>query len=249
MSPVATRARRVGSVLRNVRRFTRLGGSANGSVANVIDLVLPCLDEAIAIPWVLGRLPSGVRAIVVDNGSSDNSVQIARTLGATVVACPQRGYGAACHAGLLASTAEYVAFCDCDGSLDPTVVLDFVALVAAGTADLVIGRRRSVSRSAWPVHARIANAVLSWWLRRRAGVDVHDIGPIRAARRSSLLELGQTDRRSGYPLETLVLAGKADWRIAERDVQYRARSGKSKVTGTVRGTLRAIADMSAVLAR
>lgn len=215
----------------------------------MIDLVLPCLDEARAIPWILGRLPNGVRAIIVDNGSSDDSVELARALGATVVYCAQRGYGAACHAGLLASTAEFVAFCDCDGSLDPIGVLDFVALVANGTADLVIGRRRPVSRSAWPLHARIANAALSWWLRRRVGVQVHDIGPIRAARRSRLLELDQTDRRSGYPLETLCLAGKADWRIAERDVEYRARAGKSKVTGTVRGTLRAVQDMSAVLAR
>lgn len=215
----------------------------------MIDLVLPCLDEASAIPRVLERVPHDVRAIIVDNGSSDGSVRLARRLGATVVECPQRGYGAACHAGLVASTAEYVAFCDCDGSLDPGAVTGFVALIAGGTADLVIGRRRPTARSAWPVHARTANAVLSWSLRRRVGVYVHDIGPIRAARRSALLELGQTDRRSGYPLETLVLAGKADWRVVERDVDYQPRVGKSKVTGTVGGTLRAIKDMSAVLAR
>ncbi|HEX2901906.1 MAG TPA: glycosyltransferase family 2 protein [Jatrophihabitans sp.] len=212
-------------------------------------MILPCLDEAEALPWVLGRIPAGVRAIVVDNGSADGSPQLAAELGATVVSCDRRGYGAACHAGLEAATAELVAFCDCDSSIDPAPVLDFAAPVLADQADLVIGRRRPRGRGAWPAHARIANAVLAHRIRRSTGIQLHDIGPLRVGRRSQLLGLGQLDRRSGYPLETVLLAAKAGLRIVEADVDYHARAGRSKVTGTVRGTAQAIRDMSAVLAR
>jgi hypothetical protein len=117
------------------------------------------------------------------------------------------------------------------------------------TADLVVGRRRPHGRGAWPVHARVANAVLAQRIRRSTGAPLHDIGPLRVARRVDLLGLEQLDRRSGYPLETVLLAAKAGWRIVETDIDYHARSGRSKVTGTVRGTAQAIRDMSAVLAR
>jgi glycosyltransferase involved in cell wall biosynthesis len=215
----------------------------------VIDLILPCLDEAAALPWVLGRIPAGVRALVVDNGSTDGSPELAASLGATTIECPRRGYGAACHAGLEAATAQFVAFCDCDGSIDPAVLLEFAAPLTSGAADLVVGRRQPESFGAWPVHARLANAALAWRVRRNTGVGLHDIGPLRAAGRQSLLDLGQLDRRSGYPLETVLLAARAGWRITETDIDYRSRSGRSKVTGTVRGTGQAIRDMSTVLAR
>lgn len=210
---------------------------------------MPCLDEAAALPWVLARIPAGARAIVVDNGSRDGSPRLAADLGASVVHCARRGYGAACHAGLLAATAEFVAFCDCDSSIDPAVLPEFALPVLSGRADLVLGRRRPIGRGAWPLHARVANAVLARRIRRGTGVSLHDIGPLRVARRARLLELDQLDRRSGYPLETVLLAARAGWRIVESDIDYRARSGRSKVTGTVRGTAQAIRDMSAVLAR
>src|SRR5690242_10684370 len=127
------------------------------SAAVAVDVVLPCLDEAAALPWVLGRIPQGYRAIVVDNGSTDGSAELARSLGALVVTESQRGFGAACHAGLLSATAEYVCFCDCDASLDPAELPDLVATVSAGTVDLVLGRRRPTRGGAWPVHARLAN--------------------------------------------------------------------------------------------
>lgn len=214
----------------------------------MIDIVLPCLDEAGALPSVLGALPEGTRALVVDNGSTDGSPELARSLGAHVVMATQRGYGAACHAGLLAATSDYVAFVDCDGSFDLAIVPVMAALVLEGTADLAVGRRRPVARGAWPVHARIANGVLAWRLRQ-LGLPVHDVGAVRVGRRTALLDLAQTDRRSGYPLETLVLAAKAGWRVVETDVEYHPREGRSKVTGTVRGTVQAIRDMTAVLAR
>ncbi|MFD6225332.1 glycosyltransferase family 2 protein [Streptomyces sp. NPDC060232] len=216
-----------------------------GSEANV---VLPCLNEAEALPWVLARIPAGWRALVVDNGSTDGSADIARSLGATVVTEARRGFGAACHAGLLASRAEFVCFCDCDASLDPGLLTGFVRTIADGGADLVLGRRRPQGRGAWPAHARAGNLALSRMLRRRTGLRLHDLGPLRAARREALLALGLTDRRSGYPLEMVVLAADAGWRIREEDVPYLPRSGKSKVTGTWRGTWQAVRDMRAVLA-
>jgi glycosyltransferase involved in cell wall biosynthesis len=214
------------------------------------DVVLPCLDEAAALPWVLGRMPAGYRAIVADNGSTDGSAELAERLGATVVRVPQRGFGAAAHAGLCAAGAELVCFLDADGSFDPAQLPRVVGPVAAGTADLVLGRRRPTGRGAWPVHARAGNAVLAARLRRAAGVAVYDIGPMRAARRRDLLELSLVDRRFGYPLEMVIKAARAGWRVAEVDVDYAPRAGgRSKVTGTVRGTLRTVADMTKALAR
>ncbi|MEU6995270.1 glycosyltransferase family 2 protein [Streptomyces sp. NPDC046465] len=211
-------------------------------------MVLPCLDEAGALPWVLARIPAGWRALVVDNGSTDGSAEIARGLGATVVRETRRGFGAACHAGLTAATADIVCFCDCDASLDPSELVPFVREVRDGEADLVLGRRRPRSRGTWPPHARAGNLALARMLRRRTGLRLHDLGPLRAARRAPLLALGLTDRRSGYPLQMVVRAADAGWRVAEHDVPYLPRTGASKVTGTWRGTWQAVRDMSRVLA-
>lgn len=211
------------------------------------DVVLPCLDEAAALPWVLGRLPAGYRAIVADNGSTDGSPRIAAELGATVVIEPRRGFGAACFAGLSTATDEVVCFMDCDGSLDPRDLPLVADPVLGHEADLVLGARRHTSRRAWPLHARAGNAYLARQLRRRTGHDLTDLGPMRAARREPLLGLGLTDRRSGWPLEMVLRAGAAGWRIDEVPVGYAPRTGRSKVTGTVRGTARAVRDMSAVL--
>ena len=213
-----------------------------------VDVVLPCLDEAAALPGVLSGLPAGWRAIVVDNGSRDGSAALARSLGALVVDEPRRGFGAACAAGLAACTAPVVAFCDADGSLDLAELPRVVTPVQAGAADLVLGRRRPTSRAAWPVHARWANAVLARELRRRSGVRLGDLGPMRAARREPLVALGLADRRFGYPLEMVLRAAAAGWVVTETEVTYRPRIGRSKVTGTVRGTLAAIGDMRRLLA-
>ncbi len=215
------------------------------------DVVFPCLDEAGALPWVLTRLPEGYRAIVADNGSTDGSAQIAADHGATVVHVPLRGFGAAAHAGLEAATDDVVCFCDADASMDPAQLPLVADPVLAGEADLVLGRRRPSSRSAWPVHARVANTALSVMMRRRTGLRLHDLGPMRAARRTELLALGITDRRFGYPLEMVTRASDASWRIREVDVDYhpRAEGTKSKVTGTLLGTVKTIKDMSGVLNR
>ena len=213
-----------------------------------IDVVLPCLDEAAALPWVLGRMPPGFRPIVADNGSSDDSAQVARRHGALVVDAPQRGFGAACHAGLLAATSQVVCIMDADSSLDPADLPMVACPVQNGLADLVLGRRRPAGRGAWPLHARVGNQALAAMIRRRADVQVRDLGPMRAARRDGLLALGLADRRFGYPLEMILRGAEAGWQIEERDVPYYPRTGKSKVTGTVRGTLRTARDMRRVLA-
>jgi glycosyltransferase involved in cell wall biosynthesis len=218
---------------------------------SVPDVVFPCLNEAGALPQVLTRLPAGYRAIVADNGSTDGSARIATDHGATVVTVPQRGFGAAAHAGLEAATADVVCFCDADASMDPAQLPLVADPGPAGEPDGVVGRRRPTHRSAWPLHARVANTALGLMLRRRTGRALHDLGPMRAGRREALLALGITDRRFGYPLEMVTRAADAGWRILEVDVDYapRAEGTKSKVTGTVRGTVRTINDMRKVLAR
>lgn len=210
-----------------------------------IDVVLPVLDEAGALPMVVAGLPSICRPIVVDNGSSDGSSAIARSLGAHVVDEPRRGFGAACWAGLLAATSDVVGFMDCDGSFRGDDLLAVAAPVVDGRADLVLGARQGTA--GWPLHARVANRALAFELRRRTGIRFTDLGPMRATRRRALLELGMTDRRSGWPLEMVLRAARASWRIEERPVQYSPRIGRSKVTGTLAGTIRAVHDMAGVL--
>jgi glycosyltransferase involved in cell wall biosynthesis len=214
----------------------------------MIDVILPCLNEAGALPWVLSRMPAGYRAIVADNGSTDDSATIAARHGARVVAVPQRGFGAACHAGLLAATTEIVCVMDADASFDPCDLPVVAGPVLAGDTDLMLGRRSATAKGAWPVHARVGNWVLAAELRRRIGVPVRDLGPMRAARREALLALPMSDRRFGYPLEMVVRAAEAGWRIAEVAVPYHPRTGKSKVTGTFTGTVRTVRDMRRVLA-
>ena len=211
------------------------------------EIILPCLDEAEALPVVLGGLPSGWPVLVVDNGSTDGTAAVAAACGARVVTEPRRGYGAAVHAGLVAARGEVVAVLDGDGSLDPDVLPAMVASIAQDQADLVVGRRVPVTVGVWPWHARAGNALISALLRRR-GVPVHDIAPVRVARRDALLRLDVADRAFGYPLELLLRAGDAGWRITEVPVAYRARAGgRSKVSGSVRGTARAARDMAGLL--
>jgi len=212
-----------------------------------VDVVLPVLDERRALGQVLAGLPPGYRAIVVDNASTDGSGDLARSLGATVVEERKRGFGAACFAGLLAATAPVVAFCDADGSFDLGQLPLVTGPVLAGESDMVLGARRTSGRGAWPVHARLANRALAFELRRRTGLQLTDLGPMRAASREGLLGLDLVDRRSGWPLEMVLKAAAAGWRLDEVEVRYAPRIGRSKVTGTVRGTARAVRDMALAL--
>jgi len=212
----------------------------------VIDVILPVLDEAEALPWVLARMPSGYRPIVVDNGSTDGSAEIARSLGAVVVQEPTRGFGAACFAGLAAADHDIVCFMDCDATLDPGDLWRVADPVRVGGFDLMLGSRVAES-GAWPAHARAGNRVVAFGIGRRIGVPLRDLGPMRAMRRDAVLALGLRDRRFGWPFEMVLAAGAAGWRVGETPVPYRRRSGASKVTGTVRGTVRAMRDLARVM--
>jgi glycosyltransferase involved in cell wall biosynthesis len=216
----------------------------------VPDVIIPVLNEAAAIAALVTAIPPGYRPVVVDNGSTDGSGDLARAAGATVVDEPRPGFGSACWAGLLAADPGdgVVCFMDGDGSLDPKDLPAVAGPVLSGRADLVLGARRPTTASAWPAHARLANAVLAFELRRRTGRPLTDLGPMRAARRDPLLALGLRDRRFGWPLEMVLRAAATGWCIEEVPVPYAPRSGKSKVTGTVRGTVRATRDMARVLA-
>ena len=213
------------------------------------DLVLPCRDEGPALRALLPRVPDSFSVIVVDNGSKDDTASVARELGARVVSEAAPGYGAAVHAGVEAATADFVAVMDGDGSFDPAQLLPLLADVASGRADIAVGRRRPVQRGVWPWHARAGNALITAWLRRRIAMDAHDIAPMRVCGREALLGLDLQDRRFGYPVELLQAITHAGWRVSEHDVDYhpRAEGTKSKVSGSVSGTLRTARDFGKVL--
>jgi hypothetical protein len=148
---------------------------------------------------------------------------------------------------LSAAEGDIVCFMDCDASFDPGDLPRVAEPVEEGTADLMLGARRPAARGAWPLHARFANTVLAFELRRRTKLPLRDLGPMRAAPRERLLALGIRDRRFGWPLEMVLRAAADGWTIRETDVAYHPRDGRSKVTGTVRGTLRATRDMTRLL--
>jgi glycosyltransferase involved in cell wall biosynthesis len=218
------------------------------AATDLVELVIPCLNEETALPALLARVPSGWAVIVVDNGSSDDTAGVASRAGATVVHESRAGYGAAVHRGLCTATRDIVVVLDGDGSIDPGDLTAMVDLVATGRADLCCGSRQPVSRDTWPAHARLGNRMLAATLSLALGLELHDIAPVRVARRAELIDLAVTDRRFGYPLETLLRARAAGWLISEHPVPYHPRNGgRSKVTGSIRGTLRALRDFAGVL--
>ena len=152
----------------------------------------PVLNERDAIPWVLERMPAGYSPLIVDNGSTDGSGELAASLGARVVVERVPGFGAACFAGLSAAESDVVCFMDCDASFDPRELPRVADPVLAGDVGLMLGARKPVARGAWPVHARLANTVLAVELRRRTKVPLRDLGPMRAARREALVGPGHS---------------------------------------------------------
>lgn len=214
---------------------------------SAVTVVIPCLNEAESLPGVLSAMPAGYRPLVVDNNSTDDTAEVARAHGAEVVLETRPGYGAAVHAGVVAAGTPVVAVLDGDGSLDPRALPTMVAELDRG-ADMVVGRRRPVPGLHWPWHARLGTAAVAWRLRSRHNLPVHDIAPMRVARRDALLGLQVADRRSGYPLELMVKAAAAGWQVSEIDVEYRERAGGvSKVSGSVRGSLTAALDFWKVI--
>lgn len=209
------------------------------------DLILPCRDEALALPALLARVPQGLRVLVVDNASTDGTAEVALSLGARVVVEGRAGYGAAVQAGVRGATAEYVAVMDGDGSLDPAELLALLADVTDGRATMAVGRRRPVARGVHPWHARLFNLLAVRWIARRTGLRLADIPSVRVCRRRDLLALGVEDLRFGYPVEVVVRAQRAGWQIAEHEVTYRPRTAgtTSKVSGSLLGSARAARDL------
>jgi glycosyltransferase involved in cell wall biosynthesis len=218
-----------------------------------VTVVLPALDEAAALPTALSSFPAGVDLVVVDNGSSDGTGEIAAALGARVVREPRRGFGAACWAGVQACPrAEVVAFADADGSFDGADLVKVAGPVLRGEADLVIGSRVLPGRDPGAMSrlALLENRVLGAACGLLFGVPLSDLGPFRALRRDVLVRLGIRDRGQGWPLEMVGRAGRAGLRVAEVPVRYRRRAGgTSKVSGSLRGSARAAAAMAVVTCR
>lgn len=212
----------------------------------IVDLVIPALNERVALPLVLADLDrSLVRdVVVVDNGSTDGTAEVAASLGCVVVLEPRRGYGSACLAGLArlalaAPPADVIVFLDADYSDHPGELAQLLAPIAEERADLVIGSRtlgRAEPGALLP-QQRFGNALAAFLIRRLYGATVTDLGPFRAIRGEALASLGMIDRDYGWTAEMQVKALKQGWRYAEVPVSYRRRKGRSKIAGTVRGTI------------
>lgn len=217
-----------------------------------VGVVMPALNEADALPAALEDRPADLPVLVVDNGSTDGTGAVARDLGADVVTEPQRGFGAACWRGARESDdAEVLVYCDADATFTWPDIERVAAAVVRDRADLALCWRRPDLREpgSLPREVAAANRVLGWLCGRLAGVRLHDLGPLRAIRRETLLGLGVTDRTFGWPLEMVLRAGRRGLRITEVPVRYRVRVGTSKVTGRLWPTLRTTACMLGVLAR
>jgi glycosyltransferase involved in cell wall biosynthesis len=208
-------------------------------------VIIPALDEEDAIGALLGQLDRRiVRDVIVgDNGSRDATAAIARAGGAEVVSVAERGYGAACAGALahLQPDIDVVVFMDADGSDDPSELALLVAPISAGHADLVIGSRSlgNVERGALTPQQRFGN-----WLAVRLIALIYryrytDLGPFRAIRRELLDRIDMQDRRYGWTVEMQVRALQLRARVTEVPVSYRRRVGRSKISGTVTGVLKA----------
>jgi len=219
--------------------------AASGSTCLKTAIIIPARDEEMPLPGVIAEIPVGDVdvVIVVDNGSTDRTAEVAREADALVVSEPRAGYGYACAAGVRAATAqgaEVLVFLDGDGSFDPVQVHDLLMPIKAGQADLVLGSRPAggMEKGAMPPHARFGNWMVAWLMRMLYGLQVTDLGPYRAIRTDLLARLDMREMTYGWPTEMMVKSARRKARIVEVPVRYRVRrAGRSKVSGTVRGTL------------
>lgn len=207
-------------------------------------VIIPVLNEEESLPLVLAAVPTDLvdEVVVVDNGSTDRSAELAEAAGATVVYEPHRGYGAACLKGIDATAGHVIlVFLDGDYSDYPEDMADLLQPVLDEEADLVIGSRMlsRESRKALLPQARFGNQLAAFLMRVLFGIRCTDLGPFRVIRRDALLGLAMRDRDFGWTVEMQLRAKLRGLRVQERPVRYRRRVGVSKITGTVTGTLRA----------
>ena len=207
-----------------------------------VSVIIPAFNEEDAIGNVVQRVPTHLvnEILVVDNGSSDATAARAQQAGALVVREPRRGYGSACHAGMMAAgDADIVVFLDGDNSDDPAELPLLLSPIINGQADFVIGSRLSGSLEpgSMPFHARLGNWLIARFMRSVYKLRITDVGSFRAVRKDLLLSLGMEQMTFGWPVEMLVKAARRGAGIVDVPVSYRKRIGISKVSGTIRGTI------------
>lgn len=221
-------------------------------------LLMPALNEEESLPAILEAIPAWVdRVVVADNGSTDGTAEVARTRGAEVVAEPERGYGAACLAGIrhlehVGPSPEILVFMDADGSDDPADLERLVTPIRADEADLVLGVRRSVGGGVGTIlpHARVGNRIVLGLTRLLFGESFRDLPPFRAIRFDALSRLEMDDRSWGWTLQMQIRAVKTGLRIEQIEVDHRRRSeGESKISGSLTMSLRVGAKMFWTLGR
>ena len=206
-----------------------------------IAVVIPTLNEEQAIAQVVRDVPMNrvKQVIVVDNGSTDDTVAQAMAAGARIVQEKRRGYGAACLAGARAADADVLVFIDGDRSDDPSQLDRVAGPVLAGEADLVIGSRiqGTLEKHAMPLHGRLGNRLIVFLLRRLYGAEITDIGSFRAIKTRTLLQLNMEQMTYGWPVEMIVKAARRGLRLRSVPIRYRRRIGRSKVSGTLKGSI------------
>lgn len=223
-----------------------------------VAVLMPALNEEAALPAILLSIPPWVeRVVVADNASTDRTAEVARVGGAHVVHEPERGYGAACLAGIrhlahLATPPDVLVFLDADGSDDPADLARVVDPIVRGSADLVLGVRRGVGGDVGTIlpHARLGNRIVLTLVRVLFGRSFEDLPPFRAVRFDRLLQLDMDDRNWGWTLQMQIRAALHGHRITELEVTHRRRSeGVSKISGSFRMSVRVGAKMFYTLIR
>jgi glycosyltransferase involved in cell wall biosynthesis len=208
----------------------------------IVSIIIPALNEAESIGYVLSAIPLEWihEILVVDGGSTDATVAIAEQAGARVIQERRRGYGRACHSGLLAATGKVVVYLDADGADDPRHLPELLAPLVGGQADLVLGSRLAgkMDTGAMPWTQWLGNFLAAVMFRWIYGLRLTDLSPFRAGRRDYILSLDLKEMTYGLPTEMIAKAARRGWKIVEIPVSYHARrGGKSKITGTWRGSV------------